>query len=120
MKFSGVLPYYPARPSSVKRKATSFCVYAPLTPYILWWTSRDEGGFGTVTLLKVPYVTNAGAKIYWNEQGSGPPVLLIMGLSFTHEMWFRVLPILRTSYRAIYFRQPRDGPQRRAARSLSP
>jgi pimeloyl-ACP methyl ester carboxylesterase len=48
-------------------------------------------------------VTSHGAKIYWNEQGSGPPVLLIMGLSFTHEMWFRVLPILSTRYRAIYF-----------------
>ena len=54
-------------------------------------------------MLEVPYVTNAGAKLYWNEQGSGPPVLLIMGLSFTHDMWFRVLPILSTSYRTIYF-----------------
>jgi pimeloyl-ACP methyl ester carboxylesterase len=26
-----------------------------------------------------------------------------MGLSFTHDMWFRVLPILSTQYRAIYF-----------------
>jgi len=26
-----------------------------------------------------------------------------MGLSFTHEMWFRVLPFLSTSYRTIYF-----------------
>jgi len=26
-----------------------------------------------------------------------------MGLSFTHEMWFRVLPILSRDYRAIYF-----------------
>ena len=26
-----------------------------------------------------------------------------MGLSFTHDMWFRVLPILTKHYRAIYF-----------------
>ena len=51
----------------------------------------------------MPYVTNQGAKLYWNEQGSGAPVLLIMGLSFTHEMWFRVLPILSTRYRTIFF-----------------
>ncbi len=55
------------------------------------------------TLVTVPYVTSQGAKIYWNEQGSGTPVLLIMGLSFTHEMWFRILPVLSSRYRAIYF-----------------
>jgi 3-oxoadipate enol-lactonase len=57
----------------------------------------------TAILLKVPYVYNQGTKIYWNEQGTGPPVLLIMGLSFTHDMWFRVLPILSKTHRAIYF-----------------
>lgn len=56
-----------------------------------------------VKLGKVPYVTSQGAKIFWNEQGSGVPVLLIMGLSFTHDMWFRVLPVLAARYRAIYF-----------------
>ncbi len=30
-------------------------------------------------------------------------MLLIMGLSFTHEMWFRVLPFLSARYRTIYF-----------------
>jgi 3-oxoadipate enol-lactonase len=51
----------------------------------------------------MPYVKNQGTNIYWDEQGSGPPVLLIMGLSFTHEMWFRVLPFLVGNYRTIYF-----------------
>lgn len=54
-------------------------------------------------MVILPYVTNQGANLYWNEQGSGPPVLLIMGLSFTHEMWFRVLPVLSTHYRTIFF-----------------
>lgn len=53
--------------------------------------------------MTVPYVFNQGANLYWNEQGSGPPVLLIMGLSFTHDMWFRVLPILSQHYRTIFF-----------------
>ncbi len=51
----------------------------------------------------MPYVTNRGAKIYWEEHGSGPPVLLIMGLSFTSEMWFRMVPRLANSYRTIIF-----------------
>jgi 3-oxoadipate enol-lactonase len=49
------------------------------------------------------YVSNSGARLYWTECGSGPPVLLIMGLSFTHEMWFRVGPELAGDYRIILF-----------------
>jgi len=51
----------------------------------------------------MPYATNAGVRLYWEEHGSGPPVLLIMGLSFTHEMWFRVLPCLTGRYRVILY-----------------
>jgi 3-oxoadipate enol-lactonase len=51
----------------------------------------------------MPYLVNRGARIYWEEQGSGPPVLLIMGLSFTLEMWFRVVPHLTKSYRVLLF-----------------
>ncbi|MGH9582099.1 MAG: alpha/beta fold hydrolase [Bryobacteraceae bacterium] len=51
----------------------------------------------------MPYVLNQGAKIYWEQHGSGPPILLIMGLSFTHEMWFRIVPELKREYRVILF-----------------
>jgi 3-oxoadipate enol-lactonase len=51
----------------------------------------------------MPYAVNRGTKLYWEEHGSGPPVLLIMGLSFTHEMWFRVLPYLASRSRVIAF-----------------
>lgn len=51
----------------------------------------------------MPYAANEGATLYWEEHGSGPPVVLIMGLSFTLEMWFRVLPALVASYRVILF-----------------
>src|SRR6185437_12359321 len=49
----------------------------------------------------MPYATHQGVRIYWEEHGSGPPVLLIMGLSFTHEMWYRILPGLARQYRVI-------------------
>jgi 3-oxoadipate enol-lactonase len=51
----------------------------------------------------LPYVHSDGADLYWEAFGAGPPVLLIMGLSFTHEMWFRTLPALLPHYRAIVF-----------------
>ncbi len=51
----------------------------------------------------MPYANSDGSRLYWQEHGSGPPVLLIMGLSFTHEMWFRVLPTLASRCRVILF-----------------
>ncbi len=50
----------------------------------------------------MPYADNEGASLYWTEKGAGRAILLIMGLSFTHEMWYRTLPALG-AYRAILF-----------------
>ncbi len=35
----------------------------------------------------MPYIENQGAKIYWDEQGSGEPLLLLMGLAYPADMW---------------------------------
>ncbi len=51
----------------------------------------------------MPYTVCDGTKLYWEEHGSGPPVLLIMGLSFTREMWYRVVPVLSTRCRVLVF-----------------
>jgi 3-oxoadipate enol-lactonase len=50
-----------------------------------------------------PFVENQGAKIYWDEQGQGSPVLLIMGLGYTSVMWHRTRPLLAQKYRTIAF-----------------
>jgi 3-oxoadipate enol-lactonase len=47
------------------------------------------------------FVENLGARIYWDEQGSGAPVLLIMGLGYTSDMWYRIRPVLAAHYRTI-------------------
>jgi pimeloyl-ACP methyl ester carboxylesterase len=47
------------------------------------------------------FVENQGAKIYWDEQGSGEPLLLIMGLSYPSYMWHRSRPVLAKRYRTI-------------------
>jgi len=49
----------------------------------------------------MPFVDNQGARIYWNEQGHGAPVLLIMGLSYTSHMWHRSRPALSQRYKTI-------------------
>ncbi len=49
------------------------------------------------------YVGRDGARIWWDSQGEGPPVLLVMGLGYPSAMWYRILPYLTDGYRAIYF-----------------
>lgn len=51
----------------------------------------------------MPFTENQGAKIYWDEQGSGEPLLLIMGLSYPSYMWHRTRPFLAQSFRTIAF-----------------
>src|SRR3984957_13357107 len=51
----------------------------------------------------MPFVENQDAKIYWDEQGSGEPLLLIEGLSYPSYMWHRTRPILAQTYRTIAF-----------------
>jgi 3-oxoadipate enol-lactonase len=51
----------------------------------------------------MPVTANEGAELYWDSFGSGPPILLIMGLSFTHEMWFRLRPALTPNYHIVVF-----------------
>jgi pimeloyl-ACP methyl ester carboxylesterase len=47
------------------------------------------------------FVENQGAKIYWDEQGQGEPVLLIMGLGWASALWHRTRPVLAARYRTI-------------------
>ena len=47
------------------------------------------------------FLHNQGAKIYWDEQGSGDPILLIMGLGYPSYLWHRTRPTLKERYRTI-------------------
>lgn len=51
----------------------------------------------------MPFTTNDGAKIYWDEQGQGEPLLLIMGLGYPSYAWYRTRPVLAERYRTIAF-----------------
>jgi pimeloyl-ACP methyl ester carboxylesterase len=51
----------------------------------------------------MPYVGNESVRIYWDEQGQGEPVLLIMGLGYTAHMWQRTRPRLAEHFRTIAF-----------------
>jgi 3-oxoadipate enol-lactonase len=49
------------------------------------------------------FVENLGTKIYWDEQGQGAPILLIMGLGYASAMWHRMRPALSQHFRTIAF-----------------
>ncbi|HVR22375.1 MAG TPA: alpha/beta fold hydrolase [Candidatus Polarisedimenticolia bacterium] len=49
----------------------------------------------------MPFVENQGARICWDERGHGTPVLLIMGLGYTSDVWYRIRPALAAHYRTI-------------------
>jgi pimeloyl-ACP methyl ester carboxylesterase len=49
----------------------------------------------------MPFVENLGARIHWDEEGSGAPLLLIMGLGWPSHAWYRSRPILSEKYRTI-------------------
>jgi len=51
----------------------------------------------------MPFTENGGVKIYWEEEGIGAPVLLIMGLGWPSYMWYRTKPLLSKHYRTITF-----------------
>jgi pimeloyl-ACP methyl ester carboxylesterase len=49
------------------------------------------------------FVENQGIKIYWDEQGQGAPILLIMGLGYPSSLWHRARPYLAKRYRTVAF-----------------
>jgi len=51
----------------------------------------------------MPFTENAGTKIYWEEHGSGDPLLMIMGLGGCLEMWHRTMPVVTPHFRTIVF-----------------
>jgi 3-oxoadipate enol-lactonase len=47
------------------------------------------------------FVENQGARIYWDEQGRGEPVLLIMGLGYSSVLWHRIRPLVSQHFRTV-------------------
>ncbi len=49
----------------------------------------------------MPFLEQQGATIYWDERSVGDPILLIMGLGYPSDMWWRTRPALDGHYRTI-------------------
>ena len=51
----------------------------------------------------MPFVKRPDARIWWDQGGTGDPILLIMGHAYGADMWHRTAPELAASYRVIRF-----------------
>jgi 3-oxoadipate enol-lactonase len=44
-----------------------------------------------------------GTELYWEESGSGSPLLLIQGLGWSAQMWYSLVPELQDAHRVIRY-----------------
>ena len=51
----------------------------------------------------MPVVKHDGADLFYQVQGKGPPLLLIMGLGYPSDMWWRMLPWLTAHFTTVRF-----------------
>ena len=49
----------------------------------------------------MPRIDRDGAAVWWDERGSGEPVLLVQGLGYPSDMWHRLLPELSRHHRVL-------------------
>jgi 3-oxoadipate enol-lactonase len=52
----------------------------------------------------MPFAERDGVRLYWDQDGSGDPVLLIMGLGMNATGWWRTIPVLaEAGFRVLAF-----------------
>jgi pimeloyl-ACP methyl ester carboxylesterase len=51
----------------------------------------------------MPVVNHDGAGLFYRVEGNGPPLLLIMGLGYPSDMWWRMLPWLTSHFTTVRF-----------------
>ena len=51
----------------------------------------------------MPFATNKGVRLHWDEKGEGTPVLLVMGHRYSSAMWYPMIPALAAEHRVVWF-----------------
>lgn len=49
------------------------------------------------------FTSRDGVRLHWEERGEGTPLLLVMGATYSGEMWYPAIPDLATRHRVIWF-----------------
>lgn len=53
--------------------------------------------------MTLPYVTSGASKLYYEQHGEGPAIVLAHGVGGNHASWFNQVPALARHYRTITF-----------------
>lgn len=51
----------------------------------------------------MPFATNNGVRLSWQERGTGTPVVLVMGHRYSSAMWYPILDALAAEHRVVWF-----------------
>ncbi len=51
----------------------------------------------------MPVLQHDGADLFYQVEGKGPPLLLVMGLGYPSDMWWRELPWLTPHFTTVRF-----------------
>src|SRR5246500_4601092 len=51
----------------------------------------------------MPHAISHETQIYWEDSGNTEPLLLIMGLGYSLQMWHRTRPVMDRHYRTLVF-----------------
>lgn len=51
----------------------------------------------------MPFTDHSGIPIHWEQRGSGSPVLLIMGATYSSKLWYPVVDALAARHRVLTF-----------------
>jgi pimeloyl-ACP methyl ester carboxylesterase len=51
----------------------------------------------------MPFTDHGGVRLHWEEQGEGTPLLLVMGATYSSEMWWHAVPTLAERHRVLRF-----------------
>jgi pimeloyl-ACP methyl ester carboxylesterase len=51
----------------------------------------------------MPFIDRGGFQLHWEEKGTGSPLLLIMGATYSSQMWYPAVPTLATKHRVLTF-----------------
>jgi len=51
----------------------------------------------------MPFLQRGDARIYWDQKGSGTPILLVMGHKLSSRLWYPAIDVLAATRRVIWF-----------------
>lgn len=53
--------------------------------------------------MRMPFASNDGVRLHWDEKGQGSPVVLVMGHRYSAALWYPIVDTLAAEHRVIWY-----------------